>query len=97
MQFFSEMNCARSIHLIRFLYFAQIKFKVDDIKIPDVDTMFTTFQVGPKRIPLLVEVTDFTDTHHFARFMGYDKPVKFELNADEERILAEKTKELTNK
>lgn len=59
--------------------------------------MFTTFQVGAERIPLLVEPTDFTDTHHFARFMGYDKPVTFELNAAEKKILAEKTKELANK
>lgn len=59
--------------------------------------MFTTFQVGPKRIPLLVEPTDFTDTHHFARFMGYDKPVKFELTEDENKILSEKTKEMTSK
>lgn len=78
-------------------YFAQIKFKVEDIKVPDVDTMFTTFQVGAKKIPLLMEPTDFTDTHHFARFMGYDKPVEFKLTADEEKILAEKTKEMANK
>lgn len=64
--------------------------------------MFTTFQVGPKRVPLLVEARDFTDIHHFARFMSYDKPVRFELDADEEKVLAEKisaekTKELANK
>lgn len=81
--------------MIRFIL--QIKFKVDDIKIPDVDTMFTTFQVGPRKIPLLMEPTDFTDTHHFARFMGYDKPIKFELTAGEERILAEKSKKSGNK
>lgn len=47
--------------------------------------MFTTFQVGPKRIPLLVDANDFTDIHHFARFMKYDKPVRFELDAEEEQ------------
>lgn len=44
--------------------------------------MFTSIKVGPKKIPLFVDAASFTDTHHYARFMGYDKPLEFELKPD---------------
>lgn len=79
-------------------FILQTKFKIEDIKIPEIETMFTTFTVGPEKIPLLVDATDFTDTHHFARFMGYDKPVEFELTLEEgKQRLGEKADELPNK
>lgn len=47
---------------------------------PEVPGMFTSFKVGKGQVPLFVEPTDFVDIHHYARFMGYDKPVDFKLN-----------------
>lgn len=42
---------------------------------PEVETMFTSMKIGPKKIPVFVDAVCFTDTHHYARFMGYDKPI----------------------
>lgn len=39
--------------------------------------MFTSFEVGEKKTPLFVDPTGFTETHHYAKFMGYDKPIDF--------------------
>lgn len=58
--------------------FFQTKFKIEDIEVPEIETMFTSIKVGPKKIPLFVDAASFTDTHHYARFMGYDKPLKFD-------------------
>lgn len=63
--------------MIKFLFQFQIRFKIKDINIPDIDGMFTSFEVGEKKTPLFVDQTGFTDTHHYARFMGYDKPIDF--------------------
>lgn len=68
-----------------FIYdpFSQTTFKVDEIHLPDIETPFTTMKIGPKKIPVFVDSASFTDTHHYARFMGYDKPLEFELDATE--------------
>lgn len=60
-----------------------MKFNVKDIHLPEVETMFTSMKIGPKKIPVFVDVASFNDTHHYARFMGYDKPMDIRLNADE--------------
>lgn len=69
-----------------FLTRRNTKFKVEEIHIPDFDGMFTAFEVGPKRVPLFVDPTGFTDTHHYARFMGYDKPVEVKFEQDIEKL-----------
>lgn len=76
-----------------FTNFSQTKFKVEDIQIPEIETMFTSMKVGPKKVPLFVDSASFTDPHHYARFMGYDKPLNFELPDDlkEEPIEASST------
>lgn len=58
----------------------QTKFKVEEIHIPEIETMFTSMKVGPKNVPLFVDAESFNDPHHYARFMGYDKPLKFDLS-----------------
>lgn len=52
--------------------------------------MFTSFKVGKGQIPLFVDAHDFIDTHHYARFMGYDKPVDFKLELDGDASKKEK-------
>lgn len=50
---------------------------MDDIQVPDVPGMFTTFQVGKQS--LFVDPSLFTDPNHYVRLMGYDKPIDFKL------------------
>lgn len=54
-----------------------------DIYLPEVETMFTSMKIGPKKVPVFVDAASFNDTHHYARFMGYDKPLDFRIDADE--------------
>lgn len=42
--------------------------------------MFTSMKIGPNKIPVFVDAASFNDTHHYARFMGYDKPLDFRLD-----------------
>lgn len=63
--------------------FSQTKFTVKEIVLPEVETMFTSMKVGPQKVPVFVDVASFNDTHHYARFMGYDKPLDFRLDADD--------------
>lgn len=61
----------------------QTKFKVEDIVIPEIETMFASMVIGPKKQAVFVDAASFTDTHHYARFMGYDKPLDFRLDTNE--------------
>lgn len=45
--------------------------------------MFSSMLIGPKKQPVFVDAASFTDTHHYARFMGYDKPLDFRLDTNE--------------
>lgn len=56
---------------------------MEDIHLPEVETMFTSMKIGPKKIPVFVDAASFNDTHHYARFMGYDKPLDFRLAAND--------------
>lgn len=64
--------------------FLQTTFKIDDIEIPEMPGMFTSILVGPKKVPLFVDPRDFSDTHHYARFMGFDKPIDISFVEPEE-------------
>lgn len=46
--------------------------------VPDVTGMFTTFKVNDKA--LFVDVSQFTDPNHYAKMMGYDKPIDFKFD-----------------
>lgn len=77
---FSIIQCNGVVDLIFFC--SQIKFKVKDIQNSEAQTIFTSFQVGPKNVPLFIEKGNFTDPTHYARLMGYDKPIDFGINVD---------------
>jgi len=51
----------------------KIEFKVNDVEVPDIPGMFTTFKA--KSVPLFVEGSQFNDITHFGKIMGYDKPL----------------------
>lgn len=50
---------------------------------PEVPGMFTSFLVN--KTPLLVDPKLFDDPHHYVKIMGYDKPIDFKLNFDEDQ------------
>ncbi|XP_042877528.1 transmembrane protein 70 homolog, mitochondrial-like [Penaeus japonicus] len=64
-----------------FLREKKIHFKVQDIHVPAVPGMFTTFLAKNK--PLFVDPKMFSDLEHFGRIMGYDKPIDFKLGEKE--------------
>lgn len=50
---------------------------MEDVTVPDIPGMFTSMHV--KGVPLFVEARHFTDPLHYAKMMGYDKPMDFKL------------------
>lgn len=73
-----------------FLIKKQLKFKPEDVVVPDVTGAFTSFHVKDrttkKTVPLFVEPRLFEDPSHYVKIMGYDKPIdfKFELSHEGE-------------
>lgn len=68
---------------------------MEDVHLPEVETMFTSMKIGPQKTPVFIDVESFTDTHHYARFMGYDKPLDFKFNdvdADDLKSSTDKSK-----
>ncbi|KAG5874378.1 hypothetical protein JTB14_036722 [Gonioctena quinquepunctata] len=53
------------------------EFTPEDVKVPEVPGMFTTFSVKGK--PLFVDPRLFDRPEHYAKIMGYDKPMDFKL------------------
>lgn len=51
------------------------KFKLEDVVVPEVPGMFTTFMVKDKS--LFVDPSLFPDPTHYIKIMGYDKPIDF--------------------
>ena len=49
----------------------QIKFKLNDVQVPDLPGIFTTFRA--KNVPLFVDSQCFYDAQHYSKIMGYDK------------------------
>ncbi|KAJ0177110.1 hypothetical protein K1T71_007119 [Dendrolimus kikuchii] len=60
-----------------FLARKQLEFKPEDVEVPDVPGMFTTMIAKGK--PLFIEARHFSDPLHYAKIMGYDKPLDFKL------------------
>ncbi|KAJ2945913.1 hypothetical protein O0L34_g4829 [Tuta absoluta] len=60
-----------------FLAKKQLDFKVEDVVVPEIPGMFTTLLAKDK--PLFIEARHFTDPRHYAKMMGYDKPLDFKL------------------
>ncbi len=51
----------------------QITFRLDDVKVPDIPGMFTTFKAH--NVPLFVDGQQFSFPTHYGKIMGYDKPL----------------------
>ncbi|KAH8302776.1 hypothetical protein KR044_010740 [Drosophila immigrans] len=58
------------------------KFRPSDVVVPEVPGMFTSFTVNKR--PLFVDPALFDDPEHYVRIMGYDKPIDFKLNLNDE-------------
>nr|SVE75364.1 EOG090X0CKL [Daphnia dolichocephala] len=61
----------------------KINFKLEDVSVPDVPGAFTTLCV--KNIPVLCSPSDFLYPEHYIKFMGYDKPVNYQLRTAKEQ------------
>ncbi|KAL7051371.1 hypothetical protein ACKWTF_004445 [Chironomus riparius] len=62
----------------------QIKFKPEDVSVPDIPGMFASFNVkdkdSKKSHPLFVDPRLFEDTQHYIKIMGFDKPIDFQMD-----------------
>jgi transmembrane protein 70 len=67
-----------AVNFINMCCCLQITFTTDDIVVPDVPGMFTSFQI--RGVPLFVDPRLFNDPEHYAKMMGYDRPIDFKLN-----------------
>ena len=64
--------------MFQFTYlFFQVTFSKNEVVVPDVPGMFTSFQV--KGMSLFVDPRLFGEPTHYAKIMGYDKPIDFKL------------------
>lgn len=71
-----------------FLIKQEVTFKVEDVHVPEIPGMFTSFLVTPKGskkpVALFVEPKLFEDPTHYVKIMGYDKPIDFKMNFTED-------------
>ena len=51
----------------------EVKFKADEVQVPDIPGMFTTFKAKNKA--LFVDGDAFDNPQHYGKIMGYDKPL----------------------
>ncbi|KAJ4443858.1 transmembrane protein 70 homolog, mitochondrial [Periplaneta americana] len=65
-----------------FLQEKKISFTAGEVVVPDVPGMFTSFQI--KGSPLFVDPRLFEDPAHYAKMMGFDKPIDFKLSKDKQ-------------
>ncbi|XP_040567903.1 transmembrane protein 70 homolog, mitochondrial [Lepeophtheirus salmonis] len=65
-----------------FLRPKKITFKVEDVDVPSVPGMFTTFKAH--NIPLFIDGENFKENlEHYGKIMGYDKPLNLRWDNDE--------------
>ncbi|CRK95463.1 CLUMA_CG008932, isoform A [Clunio marinus] len=64
-------------------------FKPEDVVVPEVTGMFTSFVVknksGKKPAALFVDPKLFEDPQHYVKIMGYDKPLDLKLDLSEKK------------
>lgn len=50
-------------------------YKTVDVQVPELLGVFTTYTVGPKRMPLFVDVEQVADLKAYKHMLGFDKPI----------------------
>ena len=73
----------------------KIEFKLQDVEVPDIPGMFTTFKANS--VPLFVESSQFKDLRHYGKIMGYDKPIDLMWDRDLNMTQSEAEKQRENK
>ncbi|KAJ8897879.1 hypothetical protein PR048_003236 [Dryococelus australis] len=63
-----------------------VTFTPEDVIVPDVPGMFTSFKASG--VPLFVDPKLFDDPEHYVKIMGYDKPIDFKLKSHDDRTAA---------
>ncbi|XP_061713276.1 transmembrane protein 70 homolog, mitochondrial [Cydia pomonella] len=77
----SANSTYRAITYNFFIAEKQHEFKAEDVVVPEIPGMFTTLVAKGK--PMFVEARHFSDPVHYAKMMGYDKPMDFKMGASE--------------
>ncbi|CAK1595978.1 unnamed protein product [Parnassius mnemosyne] len=77
MYYDSETSTYKAVTINFFLVPKKLEFKTEDVVVPDIPGMFTTMLA--KNTPLFIEARHFNDPSHYAKIMGYDKPIDFKL------------------
>ncbi|CAH2037710.1 unnamed protein product, partial [Iphiclides podalirius] len=72
-----ETSTYKAVTYNFFLVPKKLEFKPNDVVVPDIPGMFTTMKA--KGTPLFIEARHFNDPLHYAKIMGYDKPMDFKL------------------
>ncbi|XP_016956306.1 transmembrane protein 70 homolog, mitochondrial [Drosophila biarmipes] len=85
----TEEYTATTISLL--LQKVKTKFRPNDVVVPEVPGMFTSFLVNKR--PLFVDPALFDDPEHYVKIMGYDKPIDFKLDLSSLPEKQAKTKE----
>ena len=57
-----------------------VKYKAEDVSVPENIGLFTTFTVGPKKRPFFVDIEFVTDFTAYKKMLGFDKPIDFKVN-----------------
>ncbi|XP_017066718.1 transmembrane protein 70 homolog, mitochondrial [Drosophila eugracilis] len=85
----TEEYTATTISLL--LQKIKTKFRTNDVVVPEVPGMFTSFLVNKR--PLFVDPALFDDPEHYVKIMGYDKPIDFKLDLSSNPEKFPKTKD----
>ncbi|KAJ8919951.1 hypothetical protein NQ315_006480 [Exocentrus adspersus] len=72
----SNTYTARTVNF--FCMTKETEFKAEEVVVPDVPGMFTTFVAKGKA--MFLDPRLFDQPEHYAKIMGYDKPIDFKLN-----------------
>ncbi|GJQ76907.1 hypothetical protein Trydic_g15108 [Trypoxylus dichotomus] len=64
-----------------FCMLKETEFTPEDVKIPEIPGIFTTFVAKGKA--MFLDPKMFQDPSHYAKIMGYDKPMDFKLFSEE--------------
>ncbi len=57
-----------------------ITYKADEVLVPEILGIFTTYTVGAKKKPLFVDPNFVIDFNTYKMMLGYDKPIDFKIN-----------------
>lgn len=95
---FHKISCNISVSVILLYFVVQLKFKKEDVIVPEVPGPFTSILIRDKEgkeVPVFVALESFIFPRHYGLFMGYDKPLDLQLTAADVAAAVEKKRKET--